>query len=317
MSKLKTKIKDYACSQDNLPYMRLIVGYRVYKTIRKRLNKNVKLLIFPFGGLGDVYLVCQHIENKDNCAAVLTSNNATRITKLFQINDHEVINTFRMSCLCYYVNIIGTDKCNAQIMHYDAYEYLHIGILMNMRGVNGINYDDMLSSFLFEHERKKKIVLPIFNHEDISRFCDEIGMVKDKSIIIAPDANSMTSLPMECWDRIVDIFLKKGFVVFTNCPPGTTPLNRTHAIDIPFEKSVPILDYAGYFIGLRSGFCDLICSSTCKKVIIYEPTAKWGITDNQGYFGLQAMGIMDNGLDYTFKLDNLDECIDTISTYIF
>ncbi|WP_167958650.1 hypothetical protein [Anaerosporobacter faecicola] len=317
MSKLKTKVKDYVCRPENLPYMRLLVGYHVYQSIRKKYNSKNKLYIFPFCGLGDVYLVCQHIEEKEYCTAVLISTNATRITKLFQIESNEVINTFRMSCLCYYVNIIGLDKCNAQIMHYDAYEYLHIGVLMNMRGVNGVNYDDMLYSFLFGDASAKKFVAPKFIQDevDVVAFCDSVGIEKDKSIIIAPDANSMSSLPVETWNKIVAVFLNKGYRVFTNCPPGVEPLVNTKAVDIPFEKSVPILNYAGNFIGLRSGFCDLICSSTCRKFIIYEPTARWGITDNQGYFGLRDMGIMQTGIDYTFDINNFDDCVEKVKEY--
>ena len=68
-------------------------------------------------------------------------------------------------------------------------------------------------------------------------------------------------------------------------------------MEFPLEIANSVVEYAGYFIGLRSGLCDVISNSKSKKIIIY-PKAKIGETRLIDY--------------YSFKTDHEDPYIEEI-----
>ena len=55
----------------------------------------------------------------------------------------------------------------------------------------------------------------------------------------------------------------------TMCHPPEVPIKFTTPLDFPLTIANDILEYAGYFIGVRSGFCDIILNAACKKIILY------------------------------------------------
>ena len=93
------------------------------------------------------------------------------------------------------------------------------------------------------------------------------GIIENRTVIISPDANSVTHLPVWFWNIIIKELQQMGYVVFMNCNYFT--YYRAPNIFPSYGESVPLLEYAGFFIGVRSGFCDIISSAKCKKIIIY------------------------------------------------
>ena len=68
-------------------------------------------------------------------------------------------------------------------------------------------------------------------------------------------------------------------------------------------------EQAGYFIGIRSGFCDLICMANCKKTVIYETGAPAGSIN---YFGFERMELGENIKEVINDCINTDELIDEL-----
>ena len=58
------------------------------------------------------------------------------------------------------------------------------------------------------------------------------------------------------------------FLSTTQCAGREKPIKGAKSFPFPLEKAEAVLDYAGYFLGLRSGFCDLICNSEAFKYVI-------------------------------------------------
>ena len=68
--------------------------------------------------------------------------------------------------------------------------------------------------------------------------------------------------------QIVVELIKLGVTVCTNCAGREKPIKGAKSFPFPLEKAEAVLDYAGYFLGLRSGFCDLICINKPLKLFL-------------------------------------------------
>ena len=70
---------------------------------------------------------------------------------------------------------------------------------------------------------------------------------------------------------------------------------------------MPLLEYAGYFIGLRSGFCDIVSSAKCRKVVIYPAkTARADYSEHRTeieFCGLKRMHLVEEEDDTLTEID--------------
>ncbi len=124
-------------------------------------------------------------------------------------------------------------------------------------------------------------------------------------MVLSPYAGHFTpSISEEHWKILVDGLREKGYTLCTNCgSPDEKPLDGTVAAFVDLKDCVEFVERAGAFIGVRSGLCDLICMTDCKKTVIYEK----GATNNSiTFFGFTNMGLGKNITEF----DN-----DRINTY--
>ena len=92
---------------------------------------------------------------------------------------------------------------------------------------------------------------------------------KGKSIIFSPYAKSITTLPKSFWERVVLQYRNKGYECFTNIAGDEPPLKGTIGISPKIAELQSIVEYAGTFVGIRSGLCDVIKYAQCKKTVFY------------------------------------------------
>lgn len=80
-------------------------------------------------------------------------------------------------------------------------------------------------------------------------------------------------------------------------------------LKFPVEASVPYLEYAGGFIGMRSGLCDVISSAACRKLLLY-PKEDLTTIDydrhraDKEFGGLQAMGLTDQVIELEYDMSD-------------
>lgn len=119
-------------------------------------------------------------------------------------------------------------------------------------------------------------------------------MEKNNSVILAPYANSVDLLDFEFWENLSIRLLDKGYKVFTNVSKDSEKaILGTDPIMFHIEIAQLILKEAGYFVGLRSGFCDVVCNAECKKIILY-PNTVFDIGDVYDTSSFEKMGIGKN-----------------------
>ena len=96
------------------------------------------------------------------------------------------------------------------------------------------------------------------------------------------------------WAQVVNELNNKGYTVCTNvASKKEKAIKGTIPLFIPYKQLVPFLDEAGYFIGIRSGICEVLASSTCKKIVLYKKGFDWNGKDSLDYFSLSKMGLCD------------------------
>jgi hypothetical protein len=100
------------------------------------------------------------------------------------------------------------------------------------------------------------------------------------------------------WDSIVHTLAARGYHLLTNCADHEQALPNTEKLFLPYAISVPYLNKCAGFIGVRSGLCDIISSSRCKKVIIYSYEAMYNPDGvNLAFTGLKNLGLCDDAIE--------------------
>jgi hypothetical protein len=72
---------------------------------------------------------------------------------------------------------------------------------------------------------------------------------------------------------------------------------------VPLTQAEAFLNAAGFFVGVRSGLCDIISASSCKKIIIYEKDGFFYKCSPYEYFSLQRMGLCGGALELEYRKD--------------
>lgn len=90
-----------------------------------------------------------------------------------------------------------------------------------------------------------------------------------KSVIFSPYAKSVTAIKAEIWSQIVQDYQNRGYRCYTNVVGNEIALPDTIPISPSIEEMQSVVEWAGTFIGIRSGLCDVIREAFCKKIALY------------------------------------------------
>lgn len=87
--------------------------------------------------------------------------------------------------------------------------------------------------------------------------------------MLSPYSNTLADLPNIFWDELARKLKQAGFAVCTNSDGKTeAAIEGTSSIFVPLTIAPQFIAYAGYFIGVRSGFCDVISGTDAKNNLI-------------------------------------------------
>lgn len=274
-------------------------GYKVYKKIRKEYGYDKTIFIFPYAGTGDIYVAGLYIKyylqnNKiDDYITTVIGKSCVAVAEMFKLKNIVKLEYKESTELVNFNNIFDDNSLNMIILHCD------------FRGVNSVfnnlrNYCKLYLTHMFKYgvfnlnENCKKIFPDIVNKKDyVINLFNEKNLQKQKTVILAPYANTLMNLSMKFWENISEVLKKNGYTVCTNCYGNEeSAIPNTTAIFFPLNYAVDIVEYAGYFLGIRSGLCDIIANTNCKKIILYPVTdIGVGVGDAFEYFSLRNMNL--------------------------
>lgn len=92
---------------------------------------------------------------------------------------------------------------------------------------------------------------------------------RGRSVILSPYAKSVTNISSMYWQQVTEYFRDKGYAIYTNVAGEEEPLEGTFPLAAPLSQMQSIAEWAGVFVGLRSGLCDVLKWADCKKIALY------------------------------------------------
>lgn len=174
-----------------------------------------------------------------------------------------------------------------------------------VRMVPPFTFMDTYQWYVFNLHEKATLRLPCFP-EISSQTWNKRGVVAGKTVIISPEANSVTGLRVSFWNEIIVELRKKGYSVFV-CNKNTKGY-QAEQLFFTYEQGKSLLEYAGYFLGIRSGLCDIISTVRCRKVILYPAVGSRLDYNNHrteiDFCGLSEMGLVKEEEDL-FEIDSI------------
>ena len=270
-------------------------GTEILERIRRKYNHHFYLLC-PFSALGDVYYAMAYLPGfmKKNhirdYVAITVGRSCSDIAAMFGCTDREVLNQNDMDELVQAV--LFTRAKDAFIAHHDR---PYTNLLMRALKVKMIPFEILYRCGVFGLEKNFVPCQPTM----LQHFSGYNSMEKGKSVIISPYAKSVAGIGSQVWRKIISHFQQKGTQVYTNVSGDEEPLEGTFPLRVGLMELQSAVEWAGTFIGVRSGLCDVIKEAHCRKIVLfpdcYYSDTRWKVAD---FFYLEGWEnvVVQNGL---------------------
>lgn len=92
---------------------------------------------------------------------------------------------------------------------------------------------------------------------------------RGSAVVFSPYAKSVAELPAAVWSEIVSDYRARGYQCFTNIAGQEKPLNGTIGLSPALTQLQSLVEWAGAFVGIRSGLCDILKYANCDKTALF------------------------------------------------
>lgn len=289
-------------------------GRRIFKRITRKYPGK-KILLCPYTGTGDIYLIGTYLfkylekEYINDFVLVVVNIACRKVAELFPIKNIEMIlgNVECRYLIRYYM--LCPSECRIKVLN-DSWASIYTNPIQWFRGLHNMNFGEMFRIFVFNLDKDVKPVHPKFpkKNTEITIITEKYEMIKGRSVLIAPYANTLSSLPEMFWKKISDELKKKGYKVYTNVGNNLEkPIPGTEGVFITLSMAPQLVSWMGFFIGARSGFCDVISGSTAQKVILYDRNNRFYNVTAYEYFSLVKIGLDKEAIEIQYDGINQDD----------
>lgn len=285
-------------------------GEKELRRIRNVYGEDTHVFLMR-GATGDTYLQLAMMDNYireqgiSHYKIIGDSAGFRDLLDLFQERNFVVINGYKVESIEKAYMLLGSRKLNLTILFPWAYSLYFNRCRIRM--TERFHFMDTYQYYVLNLKQDMQVKIPRFRsltQKEQEKIIQK-GVIKGKTVIIAPEANSITQLETELWNQVIVKLEEKGYAVLVNmeenegyCAPGYF---------CAYTESVPLLEYAGFFIGLRSGFCDIVSTAKCHKVVIYPAkTAKADYSEHRTeieFCGLKRMRLIEEKDDTLVEID--------------
>ncbi len=280
--------------------------------IYEKLKQKERLIIFPPPALGDIFIGCLSLQDyakkikSKNLKIVVSSKGAYKVTQLFEINNVVIISEREMDALVKFTDFYGESGEDIICSWGGAFW------LMSM--YQKVPFAQYCAKYFYGLERYS-MRFPSIWDEDIKDELASLGLVEGKTIILAPYANSVEELPIQFWEKLTEKLLKMKYCVVTNIVGMQKPVKGTMGIQIPLRQIGSYLEFAGCFIALRSGLCDVAGQSRCKQIIFFRDQQCGFHTSVLECYDMHAENISADAIQCLYD-DDFERSIDRVVNYL-
>lgn len=258
---------EYSLSDDTIrsKMERILRGTDSLKMVRERYPDHY-LVICPFQALGDAYWALAYLpaycekHSIKHIAAVVSGNGCRQVAEMFGVPDIVALDQKQMDELIQ--SVIFTREKNCIIAHHDR---PYTDNIIKYLNTHFLSFPDYYKYAVYGLNQSAKLALPV----NLADFEDKALIARGKAVIIAPYANSVVQSPPEFWGKLVSDYKRQGFQVVTNIFGNEKVLDGTEPIVIPLKSLISAVEFAGHFIGLRSGLCDIVSAANCRKTVVF------------------------------------------------
>lgn len=282
-------------------------GRRIYKRILKKYGE-LPVFLCPYTGTGDIYLIGtfwkQYLQAADiqEYVFVVISNACKKAASIFPIRNIEVLKNQNEGEYLIKYYMLCPEKIQLKLLN-DGWGQIHANPLQWFRGYRGLYFTEVFRKFVFNLPDTAIPEIPLLDHGDrrINRLFEELCLREGRTVILSPYANTLSDLPDDFWQMLAQKLKNKGYIVCTNSSGKSEPVvEGTIPVFCPLDIAPQFIEKAGYFIGVRSGFCDIISAAKAKKIILYDKDNRFFNSSAYEYFSLNHMGLCKDAIEIVF-----------------
>lgn len=288
-----------------------VYGYWLCKYIRWKYGKDTHIFLVR-GKTGDVYLYFRFLyaylqKNQiENYVLAGDAKGLQIIAKLYPyIGGRCICMSYRAGVSMQTVYcLFGPKKLNMTLSLMWDVELPYNRCAVRL--TDPFNYIDSYYWFLFDLDRShtepvQAQFAPM--NKKLESWLIKSGYKKGRTVILSPMAYCVRPLSPMFWRLLGKNLKSRGYTVFVMLDQQEENVFGFPKTFFPYEDSAAVLEYAGHFIGLRSGFCDIISQAECNKVILYpvKPKEFDGSVHRAdlGYSSLKEMELCDDAAEIT------------------
>lgn len=266
---LKYRFKKVALK---LKFVSLRQAARICKTFEAE-NEKVVFLLFPFVWLGDLFYVFSKLERylvaKDieDYVIVLMSEKAKKIAAMYGF-EAKVLGPNKMKNLVRLSMAAGA-AAKFKIMHHDP-AFIYYNRANYWSGYRGLSLKDMLDICVFDNIQIDPI--PPFNVQncnEVQKYFKRIGVRPEKTVVLSLHSNTLSGLSDQFWYKLCKEIKQYGFDVCCNAMPQEKQIKDVPIVNLDVAAIAAFVEKAGYFVGIRSGICDILAFTKCRKIVLY------------------------------------------------
>jgi len=301
----------------------VLAGYYTYRELILEYGDDISLLGCAPLGTGDYYFCGMYLNawlkkrNVTNYAFLTKCGAQKAVTELFSVYEGHVIelDAMKLRRMRFFYGFMGPGGSNYSFLDHQI--TAPMSITFPLMGYKNLTILDFYLHFGFGLAWDTPRELPKFeeNPTKIGKWFSSNNFIPNKTIMLSPysSSNQRYVPQMEFWEKLVEYFKRQGFCVCTNCAGKEKPVKGTVGVCVPYSELVPFLDKAGMFIGVRSGLCDIIATSTCKKVVIHTyRNGFWPDGRSISYTGLQNIELCNDVAEMEYKETEKDSLLQSV-----
>lgn len=161
----------------------------------------------------------------------------------------------------------------------NLHHFYYMKGIRRLMGYEGVTLFDIFK-LLLDVPLTSQPEAPVFARtEDKITFVETLfknaNLRKGRTILLAPEATTIEEININFWKELIERLQKLDY----DLALSAYKKEYTHTLSIPvvnfsFKYAIAAVDYAGYFVSMRSGFCDIVSASVSPKIILY-PKMHW------------------------------------------
>ena len=282
-------------------------GKEVHRKLIRRYG-DVPLFLCPYTGTGDIYLIGtfwkQYIEKNQirDYVFLVISRACQKAALLFDIKNVVVLDKKIEGSYLVQYYMLCPDQVNLKILN-DSWAQIHTNPVEWFRGYKGLMFMPLFRKFVFDLPDTARPGHPVWKDADgeLEEAFLKFGLEPGNTVILSPYSNTLADLPRDFWDNLAWELGKAGFTVCTNSSGPMEPAAKgTVPVFFPLDQAPRWVEKAGYFVGARSGLCDMISGAKARKVILYGFHDRFFNGSAFEYFNLKDMGLCEDAVELQF-----------------